>query len=146
MVIISMKKHSALGEKNKNKAGLRFFHHHYPRTSAVVAAASSASLRSCCRISLIGRLSRLSSLLHPTLCASSGHLGGRRLQMSPHPDAPLHHVCVRDRSAGQRRFQLTLHRINSPLDSGGSNISINQNTPPPPPPLSHSLSLYAKVI
>lgn len=47
------------------------------------------------------------------VCASvCGHLGRRRLQTSPHPDAPLHHVCVR---AGRRRFQLTSHRINSPL-------------------------------
>lgn len=65
MVIISMKKHSALGEKNKNKAGLRFFFHP-PRKSAGVAAASSAALRRCCRIPLTGRLSCSSSLLHPT--------------------------------------------------------------------------------
>lgn len=147
MVIISMKKHSALGEKNKNTAGLRFSPHPSPSKSAVVAAASSASLKSCCRIPLTGRLSGSSTLLQPTfyLCILWTFDCGRR------PIPMLHctmFVYVTDAQDNAGPSSLCSGLI-FPLDSRGSNISINQNAPPSFSLfLPHSLPfrLHAKVI
>lgn len=62
------------------------------------------------------------------------------LRTSTHPDAPLHHVCVRDRRAGQRRSKLTLLRINfPPRQSRIKHFNQSKRTPiflSLPPPLS----------
>lgn len=127
-----MKKHSALGEKNKNKAGLRFFFSSAPRRKS---ADFAAELLRGCRIKLTGRLSCFSSLLHPTfyLCSlwTFGWMNTADVATSRCSTAPCLCTC---RRAGRRRFRLTWRRINFPIKH------FNQSNRPP------CVQTHAKVI
>lgn len=142
MVIISMKKHSALGEENKNKAGLRFFFPTRARARAQICCVGRCFQR------LFEELLQNStdSPIILLLITSSPHF----LSVHPHPlldiwvegdcrrrHIPMLHctmfVYVTDAQDNAGPSSLCTGLIS---DSPGSNISINQNAPlSPPPPL-----------